>query len=135
MRDAPETKRQRILIVEDQKEMSDSLREMLQSADFDVVTAIDAVEAWSVVFDGGFDVVICDWVMPIVNGDVFYRKVESIDPALCDRFIFMTGHLPVTDIGRSIQHFVQEINAIVLYKPFSSESLFEAVSSVLHRRK
>ena len=128
------TDRKKVLIVEDDPETSELLKGMLQRSNLEVVTVLDVFDAW-LVFGDGFDVVLCDWVMPIVNGDVLYRKVQRAYPELCERFIFMTGHRPDSEFGESIEKFIHKINCLILYKPFPVADLLDAVQKVIGRQR
>jgi signal transduction histidine kinase len=69
--------------------------------------------------DATFDLVICDLMMPGVSGMDVYREVSTLRPALCGRFIFMTGGT-YTDASRA---FLDDARAPVLEKPFDLEKL------------
>jgi len=76
-----------------------------------------------------FDLVLCDMVMPTFPGDKFYLAVERVKPALCRRFLFMTGHRAETQY----ETFIQEIGGLMLWKPFWPHELLAAMQSVLRR--
>ena len=112
----------RILVVEDDSVLCEVLKEVLESRGFSLVTARDGFEGLRVVFNGNFDVVLCNWHIPVMDGSEFYRDVERLDPELCGRFIFTTG-FPAA----SVQQFIQQINGTILLKPFAWSSLLDAV--------
>jgi CheY-like chemotaxis protein len=118
--------RARILVVEDDSLSCEGLKELLESHGFSVVTAQDGFEGLRVVFNGNFDVVLCNWHMPAMDGGEFYREVERVDPELCRRFIFTTGFCTTP-----IEQFIERINSILLVKPFARNSLLDAVSALL----
>jgi len=61
--------------------------------DFDVETASSAAQALEILRRGThpFHVVLCDLMMPQMNGIDFYRAVANLLPELVERFVFMTG--------------------------------------------
>ncbi len=76
-----------------------------------------------------FDLVLCDLVMPTFPGDKFYLAVDRVKPALCRRFLFMTGHRAEP----RYETFIQEIGGLMLWKPFGAHELLAAIQSVLRR--
>ncbi len=85
-------RRRRVLIVDDEAPLAAMLGRMLED-DFDLEIASSAEKALEVLRGGpsGFDVVLCDLMMPQMNGMDFYRAVADLVPELAERFIFMTG--------------------------------------------
>jgi DNA-binding response OmpR family regulator len=118
----------RILVVEDDSSCCEALEKVLASRGFWVVTALDGSEGLRLASNANFDVVLCNWHMPAMDGGEFYREVERVDPELCRRFIFTTGFL-----GPSAQQFVRQINGTLLTKPFGWSALLDAVSGLLAR--
>lgn len=123
----------RLLIVEDDLCLRDSLKEALETASLTVSTAANGAEGLrEVMHDGDFDVVLCDMMMPHMRGDMLYLAVERVKPALSKRFIFMTGNRPGDgETGDKIQQFIQRINRTILYKPIILSQLMDAIAEVL----
>jgi DNA-binding NtrC family response regulator len=65
--------------------------------------------------DGGFDVVLCDLMMPDVSGMDLYERVAEARPELAARFVFVTGGA-FTERARA---FVDRVGLPVLEKPFA----------------
>lgn len=84
--------RRRVLIVDDEAQLAAMLGRMLED-DFELAIASSAQQALEILRGGGamFDVVLCDLMMPEMNGMDFYRVVAELMPELVERFIFMTG--------------------------------------------
>jgi CheY-like chemotaxis protein len=76
-----------------------------------------------------FDLIVCDMMMPQMNGEMFYWAVTRMRPAARLRFLFITGH----QNDSKVQSFFRRVNATVVTKPFSFESLNSAILDV--RRK
>jgi len=85
-------RRRRVLIVDDEAPLAAMLGRMLGD-DYDFQLASSAPDALDLLRAGGplFDIVLCDLMMPQMNGMDFYRAVSKLLPELVDRFIFMTG--------------------------------------------
>ncbi len=72
--DSRETRKKRILIVDDEKNMRHMLAELLSKSDYDVETASDGIEALERMGQGHFDCILCDIRMPRMDGMVFLGR-------------------------------------------------------------
>lgn len=116
-----------ILLVEDDAQFSQILKEYLESYDFSVTIACDGVQGMKRVMEKDFDIVICDLLMPNLPGDMFYIGVERVKPHLAKRFIFITGH----QNNPKISEFVKKVRALTLFKPFEMHVLLETIRVAL----
>jgi len=85
-------RRRRVLIVDDEAPLAAMLGRMLED-DYDLQVTSSAQKALELLRGGvsTFDIVLCDLMMPEMNGMDFYRAVAERQPELSERFIFMTG--------------------------------------------
>ena len=114
----PET-RQRLLLVEDERNMRTVLKALLASR-YEVVTAATGAEAQRILDkDGDWDLVLCDLLMPEVTGMDLFEWLEAQRPDLCDRVVFMTGGA-FTDRARSV---LDRAPGRWIEKPFEFETL------------
>jgi len=72
----------RILIVDDNPNMSSLLSEMLEVFDYESVRASDGAQALNELEDGGFSMVITDMRMPNMSGMELIQEVKSLYPKL-----------------------------------------------------
>ena len=119
-----------LLIVEDEQDLCRILEEHFTSLGYQVVCVDNGSDALRRVMVTDFDGVICDMVMPRMAGDMFYVAVQRVKPALCERFIFVTGH------GESpgVREFLAGVSERVIAKPFNLEDLTEAVRLIIRAR-
>jgi DNA-binding response OmpR family regulator len=113
----------RVLLVEDDAELAAMLKEFLEAYCYRVQTVANGVDGLRAVIERDYDVVICDVMMPKMAGDAFYFAVQRVKPALCERFIFMTGH---GDSPR-MQEFLSQTSGMALMKPFHLEDLLQTI--------
>jgi len=80
----------RVLVIDDDAMVARSLRRVL--AGHEVVVAEGGATALAILeADQGFDVVLCDLMMPEVSGMDVFEAVADRHVGLGDRFVFMTG--------------------------------------------
>src|ERR1700683_4966171 len=82
----------KILLLEDDEDFRNIIKEFLELHLYQVVTVRNGVEGVREIMASDFEVILCDMMMPTLPGDMFYLAVERMRPHLCDRFIFMTGY-------------------------------------------
>lgn len=118
-----------ILLLDDDVELADTLKLLLESRNFIVTTAHNGVGGLREAMGMDFDVIICDMMMPTMPGDMFYLAVQKVKPHLCARFLFVTGN---GDDPRT-NDFLQRADGLVVFKPVPSEELLQMISLVLQR--
>jgi CheY-like chemotaxis protein len=116
--DAP-VERRRLLIVDDDAMVLSALRRHLRRH-FDTVTVLGGAEALSrLEEDRGFDAILCDLMMPHVDGKVFYESISEHHPELVERIVFMSGGA----FPPRLRKFAAMVSNPVLQKPVSREHL------------
>jgi DNA-binding response OmpR family regulator len=118
-----------ILLLDDDTELADTLKELLEAHNFVVTTACDGVAGLREVMDVDFDVIICDMLMPGMPGDMFYLAAKTVKPQVADRFLFITGHRG----NPKVDDFLKSIEAVVIFKPVLTDELVRMISFVLQR--
>jgi DNA-binding response OmpR family regulator len=116
----------KVLLVEDDDQFEQMLKDFLESHSFDVVAVRNGAEGVREVMSSDFSVIVCDMMMPKLPGDMFYRAVQSAKPHLCDRFVFITGHRG----DAKINEFLKKIDGTMLPKPFHVDDLIETINFV-----
>ena len=119
----------RILIIDDDEAVRESMGRMLRGAGYVVQQATSGQEGFEVARDGGFDVILSDMRMPGMSGIDVLRQLRSqrVDSA----FIVMTGFGTVETAVEAMKlgavDFVQ--------KPFFRDELLMRVKSAVDRRQ
>jgi len=122
----------RVLIADDSSLMRDIIRESLgEEFEFiEPVMATNGEEARRRLSDGGhFDLILCDWEMPGLNGDELLRWLREDSDIKTVPFIMITAK----DDGESIMEVMKLGITDYIVKPFSPEILCEKVSKVLKK--
>ena len=122
------TTRARILIVDDNVEVTQTLRQMLENASHQVTTATDGEEGLRKCRESRFDIVITDIGMPGLSGWDVSKAIKAHDPEA--KIILITAwgvqldHKKVKESGASI----------VIQKPFDKSRILSAIEQVLTER-
>lgn len=124
---APDLEIKSILLLDDDIDLADTLKLLLESRNYVVTTVKNGVEGLHEIMAFDFDIVMCDMLMPTMPGDMFYLAVQRTKPELCKRFIFITGYSE----NPKVIGFLKNLDAPVLYKPVVTEDLIRAISIVL----
>ena len=112
-------KRSRLLIVDDDAMVLSALRRRLRRR-YDTVTVLGGAEALARLSeDPGFDSIVCDLMMPEVDGKSFYNAIKKDHPELADRIVFMSGGA----FTPRLRKFAAAVPNPVLQKPVSREDL------------
>lgn len=119
-----------ILVLDDDIELADTLKMLLESHNFVVTTVKNGVEGLHEVMRFDFDLIMCDMMMPKMPGDMFYFAVQRAKPALCSRFIFITGYRDKPEVANFLSGLE---DPIVLHKPVNNEEIIRTISYVLKR--
>src|SRR5882672_2879679 len=128
----PKTKNRdiRVLVVDDEPMMSDSLRQHLSDEGYAVDTAASGAEAIDL-FDGGaHHLAICDLQLPDMDGLTLLRHMKDAKPST--EVIVVTGH------GLGVPTAVEAMKAGAFYfveKPLDPEELLLLVERALERRE
>ena len=119
----------RILVVDDEPVVRDSLASWFEDEGYEVGTAESAKEALRRLQEGHWDIGFVDIKMPGMDGLEFQRKAGKIDPSMT--IIIMTAYA-------SVQTAVEALKAGAydyVVKPFDPEKLAHMVRNALERRQ
>ena len=120
----------KILLLEDDEQFKETLKDFLESRFYEVVAVRNGVEGVREIMRHDFEIIICDMMMPNLPGDMFYLAVERLKPHLCPRFIFITGLRG----NAKITEFVKQVNGTMLAKPFHMDDMVETINFIHFRQ-
>jgi PAS domain S-box-containing protein len=115
--------RRRVLVVDDEALICHSIQRLL-SETHDVAVATTGSDALALVASSRFDFILCDVMMPDMNGHELYRQVAAQHPGLERRFVFMTGAL-----APGVAQALEELPTPWLAKPFEIEDVLELIAA------
>lgn len=117
----------RLLVVDDEVELADLMRDMLEGAGYEVATAESGAVALELLDTARFDAIVSDLRMPDMDGAALWREVSARHPHLAGNMLFVTGDTLSPDASR----FLQTAKALSLDKPFSKADLLARVAALL----
>lgn len=109
----------RILIIDDEQHFGEALRGGLQQRHEVVVETSGRAGLTRLLRDERFDLIVCDLMMPEVDGMAVLEAVRDVRPELLRRFVLMTGGA-YSDETRAL---VEQLRIRVLEKPFDLAEL------------
>ena len=118
----------KILIIEDEKLLADSLKDMLMRKGFEVEVVYDGVSGTEYAELGVYDLLILDVMMPGMNG---YQVARQVRKNRCSTPILMLT------ARSSIEDRIEGLNAgadYYLTKPFDSRELLACINALLRRQ-
>lgn len=122
--------KEKILLVEDEAEIRELTKLILENADYDVTTANNAAHALEVLENKtDFDILLTDISMPgEMNGVQLAARVEVLIPSI--KMIFSSGNVESSIPDMALAH-----RYTVLNKPYQPEDILNVITSVLEREK
>lgn len=117
----------RVLVVDDEPEIAELMREMLEGAGYEVASAESGAVALALLDEARFDAVVSDLHMPDVDGAALWREVRRLRPALARRMLFVTGDT----LSPSARQFLDSTRCPSLNKPFSKAELLGQLHALL----
>ncbi len=120
---------QRILIVDDEKAIRDSIKMILDDEGYETYTASDGEEALNKITDGNYDVVISDIKMPKIDGMELLEKSAKIAPNTF--FIIMTAYASISTAIQALRTGAYDY----LIKPVEFDDLLIRLKRLLDFKK
>jgi len=121
--------RGRLLIVDDESELTKALCEALQERGFAAVGATSGPEGLKLLESRSFDLVLCDLMMPGMDGLQVLRAALEIDPGLV--VIIMTGHGSIPTAVEAMRLGAFDY----LLKPFELKTMLPVLERALETRR
>nr|WP_316641122.1 ATP-binding protein [uncultured Roseateles sp.] len=120
----PDAGRQRrVLVVDDEPELAELMRDALELAGFEVAIAESGAVALQMLDELRVDAIVSDLRMPDVDGAQLWRQVSLHWPDLATRMLFVTGDT----LGPGASEFLREAGCAALEKPFAPAELVARV--------
>ncbi len=114
----------RVLVIDDEPLIRSVVVRTLAAQGFAVDEAESGREGLErAVGDRPYDVIVCDLMMPDLDGVALHRELTRMRPEMASRMVFISGGA----VTARTQAFLQTPGLVVLHKPFAFERLVEAI--------
>jgi len=117
----------RILIIDDEPRMCDSLVRLLSLEDFDIFTALSGREAMLCLSEFKFNIVILDVVLPDMGGLHLMDKIKAHNPD--SAVIVVTGNANLDSAVQALRKGAYDY----LRKPFEFDELLKTIQNALNQ--
>jgi len=116
-----------LLVVDDEDSIREIVQEGLAARGMKVEGAASAEDALAHLATASYEVILCDFNLPGLNGDQLFEKLRAGAGSSAPRFVFMTGALldPAVIEGFSLK------GASLLQKPFHVSGLAKLLAELL----
>ncbi len=115
--------KKKILIIDDYKPLLDEVSEFLELEDFHVITAKNGAEGVQKAILNEPDMIICDILMPELDGYQVFETISQIPVLATTPFIFLTARATADDYRKGLDLGVDDY----LTKPFTIDALLTAI--------
>ena len=117
----------RVLVIDDEEALLALIRMALAAEDYEVMATSDGEKALAELKTSHFDLVVCDWKMPGLNGRQIYERLRADNHKICRRMIFISGDV----MNAEMRRFLETEKCPCLAKPFTLTEFHSVVEGVL----
>ncbi|HEX2869097.1 MAG TPA: response regulator [Ignavibacteriales bacterium] len=119
----------KILVIEDEHSVRTSIRDLLEEKNYKVFSASDGREGVSLAKEILPDLIICDIMMPLMNGYEVIRELSKSNNTAAIPFIFLTAKAEMPDLRTGMELGADDY----LVKPFRALHLLNAIEARLNK--
>ena len=113
------------LIIDDEADVADTLRELIEREGYEVTTVADGAAGLAAIGEG-HDLIFSDLRMPGMSGPEFFRRLSEDRPEQAGRVAFVTGDT----LGAAMADFLADCGRPVLEKPFTVGSVRDLIRTL-----
>lgn len=120
----------KILLIEDEAPLRGEVAEWLTFEDYEVIQASDGIAGVEAVFQHQPDVILCDIMMPKLDGYGVLLETNANPATVATPFIFMTARASHDDLREGMSSGADDY----ITKPFTRQELLHAIQNQLEKR-
>jgi two-component system sensor histidine kinase/response regulator len=120
----------KILVIEDEQDIRDSIQEILEMAGYEVTPISNGAAGIKALIQNPFDLIICDIMMPEMDGFSLLSTLKK-DSSFVTPFIFLTAKVQSNDLRIGMNLGADDY----LHKPFKSKDLLSAIETRLSKHE
>ncbi len=118
----------KILVVDDDKMIVQSIQEVLELAGYDTAAAYTGKDAIELIKDEDYNIVLCDIMLPDILGTEVLANIQKLKPRI--KVIMITGFA-------SLDNAVLSLNlgaSAYILKPVNPDNLLKVITNKLHEQ-
>jgi CRP-like cAMP-binding protein/ActR/RegA family two-component response regulator len=119
----------KILLIEDNQDVRENTAEILSLAMYQVITAVNGKEGVELALKEKPDLIICDIMMPVLDGHGTLHLLSKNEETSYIPFIFLTAKAERTDFRKGMEMGADDY----ITKPFDDVELLNAIESRLKK--
>lgn len=117
----------RILLVEDEADLSLIVADTLRSQGYEVIEAVDGIDGLDKFKTAGADIVVADVMMPRMDGFSMAKEIRRLSPAV--PLLFLTAKSAIDDVEKGFEIGANDY----IKKPFELRELIIRIKALLRR--
>ena len=121
------SRKPRVLLVDDEVELAQTLAELLEPDGLEVDIAINGAIALEKLHKSTFDVIVSDLRMPVLDGPGLYEALGRELPSYQQKIIFVTGDT----LSTHVQAFLKQYTVPVIEKPYRLSDVRRAIETLV----
>ena len=117
----------RVLVVDDELEILELLRDVLSYEGYEVDVARDATAALESIKASIYDAALLDFNLPDMDGVMLHQRIRQMDPELAARCVFMSG---LVQSDSNLDYYSSQSSGF-LSKPFDVANVLRVVRGLI----
>lgn len=118
-----------ILLIEDNQDIRENMAEILEMSKYKVLTAPDGKEGVALAIEHKPDLIVCDIMMPVLDGYGVIHMLQKNETTNNIPFIFLTAKAERTEIRKGMDLGADDY----ITKPFNGTELLNAIEARLRK--
>jgi DNA-binding response OmpR family regulator len=120
----------KILVIEDELSVRENLIDLLEANMYEVLSAENGIVGINIAFEQTPDLIICDVMMPEINGHEVLDVLRATKTTQMIPFIFLTALGDIQSIRKGFEFGADDY----LTKPYENDILLEVIQTRLERK-
>jgi len=125
------SRRAKILVVDDEPNIVQTLQDRLEMNDYQVVTAVNGQAGLEKATSEQPDIVLLDVIMPIMDGLEMLERLRKNDATRNIPVIMLTARSQNQDVARANGYGIEDY----VVKPFDLSELLEKIEATLEKKR
>ena len=113
----------KVLIIEDEKNIRETIKEILELNDYEIATAENGLIGIAKALQFKPDLIVCDVMMPEMDGFETLKNIRAINEISNTPFVFLTAKTETRDFREGMNSGADDF----LNKPFNTQELLEVI--------